>query len=152
MVSLMISQLARQSGEERPTADTRDNPRTPPLGVPSETADREGEDGGENARFEEEDKREHSDTSFTMDANGGGDEDHDRGHEDEEYESGFRDHHEAGGRESSDCEEALPDGVPVRGFSAAYPCGFDGIFDEIRCDADLGPLVYVWVRGGGEYT
>lgn len=79
----------------------------------SQTADRESEDGGEDAGFEKEDEREHSDAAFATDTHRRGDEDHDARHEDHEDPAGLDNHHGARCSEATDCEKALADGVTV---------------------------------------
>lgn len=138
MIVLMICDEAGEGGEEGAPADAGDDPRGAALGVPAETADGEGEDGGEDAGLEEEDEGQHGDAGFAFGAHGGGDEDHDAGHEGHEDPAGFRDHHKACGGKATDGEETLADGVAVAAGGVGDLGRFDGIFDELRSDPDLG--------------
>ena len=138
MIALLIGDQASQAGEQRAAGNRGDDPGGAALGVPAQAADREREDGGEDARFEKEDERQGGDAALAAGAHGGGDEDHDTRHEDKEDPAGFSDHHGAGGGEATDGEEALADGVAVGGGGVGDVGGFDGVFDELACDADLG--------------
>ena len=107
----------------------------------SQTTNGQGKDGGENGGFEEENDGEHGDASFTVDAHGRGDEDHNHGHEEHENPAGLHDHHGSGCGESSNGEETLADGIAIRGISVAEVRALDCIFDELRSNADLGANV-----------
>jgi U3 small nucleolar RNA-associated protein 14 len=72
--------------------------------MPTQPSDCEREDRGEDAGFEEEDEREHSDASFAMDTHCRSDKDHDCRHEYQEHEARLDKHHETGGGETSDGE------------------------------------------------
>ena len=85
----------------------------------SQTTNGQGKDGGENGGFEEENDGEHGDASFTVDAHGRGDEDHNHCHEKHENPARLDDHHGSGCGESSNGEETLADGIAIRGISVA---------------------------------
>lgn len=138
MVPLVIGHQPRESREQRPAGHGRHDPRRAALRVATEPADREREDGGEDAGFEEEDEGEGRDSGFAAGAHGRGDEDDDAREEEEEDPARFRDHHGAGGGEAADGEEALRDGVAVRARGCADVGALDGVFDELRRDAYLG--------------
>lgn len=79
----------------------------------TETTNSEREDSGEDAGLEEENEREHCDSTLAFHAHGRGDEDHDAGHEDHEDETGLDDHHQTSSGETTDGKEALADSVAV---------------------------------------
>ena len=137
MVALVIGHETGEGREEGAARDGSHDPRGAALGVAAEATDREGEDGGEDAGFEEEDQRERSDSAFALGAHGGGDEDHDAGEEDHEDPSRFGDHHAAGGGEATDGEETLADGVAVRALRLGDFGALDRVFDELGRDPDL---------------
>jgi hypothetical protein len=73
----------------------------------TETSEGQGEDCGEDAGFEEQDKRQRGDTAVTFKAHGAANEDHDHGHEDPKDETGFDELHHECGNESADRKQTL---------------------------------------------
>ena len=141
MVALVIGHQTRQTREQGAAGDGSDDPGGTAFRVAAEPADRQREDGGEDAGFEEEDEREHGDAAFALGAHGGRDEDHYPGHEDHEHPAGLDEHHQPRGGEPSDGEEALADGIPIRARGVADLGGLDAVLDELARDADLRPDV-----------
>lgn len=141
VVILVIGHEAGERGEKGAARDGGDDPGRAALGVAAQAADREREDGGEDGRFEEEDDGEHGDPALAPDPHSRRDEDHDHGHEEHEDPPGLDEHHAPRGEEAADSEEPLRDGVAIGAGGVADPGAFDGVFDELGCDADLGPDV-----------
>ena len=124
MIAFVISHKTSQSREESTAGNRGHNPGGATLGVAAQATDREGEDGGEDARFEEEDQGKHSHSSLAVSAHRGGNEDHYTTHEDHEDPSGFDKHHSASGCEAAESKETLADGIAV----GSLGCGDAGTF------------------------
>ena len=125
--------------EDCAAADRRDEEAGAAFCVSPEAAEREGEDGGEDAGFEEEDEAQTRDAGVAFGAHGGADEDDDHGHEEQEDPAGFHDFHARARDEAADGEETLRDGQLVGPRCRSGP-GADvhDVVDEIACDGDLG--------------
>ena len=137
VVAFVVGHEASQGGEESAAGDGRHDPGGAALGVAAQAADREGEDGREDAGFEEEDQREHGHSSFAVSAHGGGNEDHHPVQEDHEDPPGFDKHHRTGYREAAECEEALANGIAVWTLGGGDAGALDRVLDELGCDPDL---------------
>ena len=105
----------------------------------TEAAQREREDGWEDAGFEEENQRKSGDAGVAGRAHSDGDEDDDHAHKHHEDPAGFDNLHAGAGDEAADGEQALRDGklVATRGGGRAGPHEHD-VVDEVAGDGDLG--------------
>ena len=131
MVALVIGHQTGEGREECTAGDGSHDPRGAALGMAAQATDREGEDGGEDAGFKEEDQGKHSDSAFATYAHCGGNEDDDAGQEDHEDPSGFDEHHGAGCSETPEGKKTLTDGIAVGSLGRGDTGTFNGIFDEL---------------------
>lgn len=116
----MIGHDTHDGWEDGASRDAADDETGTSLGVATETAERERENCGEDAGFEEEHEGERGDAGVALGDYGADDEDDDHGHEEPEDLAGLEEAHEEGGDEAADGEEGLCDGEEVRG------CGLGG--------------------------
>ena len=150
MIPSLIRQQPRQTGEQRTAADGCHDPGATALGVPPQPADGQREDGGEDARLEEQDNGQHGNTGLAVQAHRQRDEEYDSSHERQEDEARLNDHHRARGREPSDCKKALADGVPVTRGGVGQTGGLDAIVYKVCRHANLRANV-AELRGDAEH-
>ena len=107
-----------------------------------EAAQTEGEDGGEDAGFEEEDHAQHGDGGVAGGGDAGCDEDDAAGEEAQQDEARLDPLHHQTGYEAADCEQGLGDGEEVGALRGAE-AGLDlrDVVDEEARDGDLGAHV-----------
>jgi hypothetical protein len=151
-----VGHMAQEGRHDGAAADAAHDEARAALVVPAQAADAECDDGGEADGFEEHGdeehgcqsvstclrekitkEREHTDATFIPLRNGRSEEGH---HPGEIYQKDpARTHvfHEQGAGEAADGEGALGAGevLGARGARGAGP-GFDGVVDEVACDAD----------------
>lgn len=149
VVVLVVGHEPRDGREQGPARHRGHDPGRAALGVPAQAADRQREDGGENARLEEEDDGERGHPALAPRPHRGGDEDHDHRHEEHENPPRLDVHHATGRKEPSDGEQSLSDGVAIRSGRVADSRALDRVLDELRCNTDLSPDV-AELRGDAE--
>ena len=149
MVALVIGHQAGQTGEKRTAGDGGDDPRGPAFGVAAQTADGQREDGGEDARLEEEDQHQHGDAALAPSTHRRGDEDHDARHEHHQHPAWLHEHHQPRGGEPADGKQALANGVPIGAGGVADVGRLDAVLDELAGDPDLSADV-AELRGHAE--
>lgn len=133
-----IGDGAEDGREDGTAGDGGDEEGSAAFGVATEAAQGEGEDGREDAGFEEQDDGEAGDAAVARDAHGGGDEDDDHGHEDHEHPPRFHDLHRDAGDESTDGKQTLCDGELVgAGGGRRARSDFDDVVDEVAGNGDL---------------
>ena len=141
MIASLVCKQTCEGGEERTAANGSDNPGSTSLGVTAETAKRQGENGREDAGFEEEDKRQHGNTAFAMDVDRADNEDDDHGREQKEHPSRLDEHEEAGCSKSAEGEETLANSVAVGRIRCTNASTLLAVLDELRRDCNLRAYV-----------
>jgi len=133
-----IGDGAEDGWEDGTAGNGGDEEGSTAFGVATETAQGKGENGGEDAGFEEQDDREAGDAGVALGTHGGGDEDDDHGHEEHEDPAGFDGLHGDARDESTDGEQTLCDCELVgTGGGRRARSDFDHVVDEVAGDGDL---------------
>lgn len=149
VVVLVVGHEPRDGREQGPARDRGHDPGRAALGMAAQAADRQREDGGEDAGLEEEDDRERRHPALAPRPHRGRDEDHDHRHEEHQNPPRFDVHHATGREEPSDGEQSLSDGIPIRSGRVADSRALDRVLDELRCHTDLSTDV-AELRGHAE--
>ena len=137
MIASLVCKQTCKGGEKRTAANGSNNPGSTALGVTTKAAKCQGENGREDAGFEEEDERQHGNTTLAIDVDRADSEDHDHCREQKEHPSRLDEHEEAGCSKPADGEEALANSVAVGGVRWSNVRTLLAVLDELRRDCNL---------------